>query len=82
MSEANRRCCGKRTLTPVPGIERLEERDAAELREELEADLRDHHQRLADLRASDLGALADRLDADPRLQGALSTMRAFVEDRP
>jgi hypothetical protein len=71
----------QRVDTVVAGIERLEERDAAELREELKTDLRDHDQRLADLRASGLGKLADRLERDPRLQRALGAMRAFVEDR-
>ncbi|SDQ64054.1 hypothetical protein SAMN05428982_1926 [Pseudoxanthomonas sp. CF385] len=68
----------KRVDAVVAGIERLEERDAAELREELEADLRDHDQRLADLRASGLDKLAERIDRDPRLQRALATMREFV----
>lgn len=62
----------------VAGIERLEERDAAELREELEADLRDHDKRLADLRASGRAGLAERIEADPRLQRALQTMREYV----
>lgn len=68
----------KRVDAVVAGIERLEERDAAELREGLAADLRDHDQRLADLRGSGRGALADRLDADPALQRALARMRAFA----
>jgi hypothetical protein len=64
----------------VAGIERLEERHAAELREELETDLADHDQLLADLRASGLGKLADRIDKDPRLQRALRTMRHCVSE--
>lgn len=65
----------------VAGIERLEERDVAELREELEADLRYHDQWLVDLRANGLAALAERLDADPRIQRMLRTMRDFVDSR-
>ena len=70
----------KRVEAVVAGIERLEERDAAELREELDADLRDHDQRLADLRASGRDKLADRIDRDPRLQRVLRTMREYVAE--
>jgi hypothetical protein len=62
----------------VAGIERLEQRDAAELHEELEVDLRAHDQWLADLRASGSDMQADRIESDPRLQRALRTMREDV----
>ncbi|HEL3813952.1 TPA: DUF4102 domain-containing protein [Stenotrophomonas maltophilia] len=62
----------------VAGIRRLEEHDTTELRDDLAADLRDHNQRLVDLRAAGLGKLADRLEADPRLQRALKQMREFT----
>lgn len=59
----------------------LERRQDVELREDLAATLEAHDERLADLRASGLGKLADRIDRDPRMQRALQVMRAFVEDR-
>jgi len=62
------------------GVRELERRHEAELREDLAATLEAHDQRLADLRASGRGALADRLDADPGVQRALAAMRRYVGD--
>jgi hypothetical protein len=70
----------KRVDAVVAGIESLEARDAAELSKELEADLRYHDQRLADLRATGSAAMADRTDTDPCIQRALRTMREYVAE--
>lgn len=68
----------KRVDAVVAGIQRLEELDGAELREELEVDLRAHAQRLADIRANGRTALADCLDAAPRLHRALAEICGFL----
>lgn len=64
----------------VAGIDRLEDRQDAELREELSHELLTHDQKLDDLRAVGLGSLADTVAADPALQRALARMREFVGD--
>ena len=62
------------------GIDRLEECQRAELREEIRHDLDSHERYRRDMIALDMGDyVRDVVDADPVLQRALRVMTAFVE---
>lgn len=72
----------RRVDAVVTGIQRLEDLDDAELRDELRHEVRAHDQRQADLRAAGLRRLVVGGAAAPGLQRALRTMREFVGDQP